>query len=854
MNPVRLFLNGFLSYQSPTELDFRGFELACVSGANGAGKSSLLDAITWVLFGEARSRDDDELINTHATSAEVELDFEYESNLYRVKRSKPRGKTTLLEFYLSNPDGGWRVLTEKSVRETENRLRQVLRMDFETFINASFFLQGRADQFAQQNSTSRKRILSSVLGLEVWETYKDSAAERRKAVEAEVKSIDAQLAVIETELAQENERKARLVEIERRLGELAEQRKDKEAALATLQRLAAALAEQARMVELLRARLEETRCRSERLESQNQGLQEERQQLQGRIERGAEIEEAYERWQAARRELERWEKTAAQFHEVQARRSKPLAEIAAGQSRLEEERRALNAQAALRKQEQDRLAELEVELPGVQTAIRALEEKLGERAALEEQWREAQQSIERMKAENERLKVDMKALRERLDRLGEVDGAVCPLCGQPLSPADRQSLIDSLTLEGKQMGDTYRQNLADQKTAEDRGHELRGLIERLGGQEKELRYLTQRQDQVTGEMERIHKAAAEWEQSGARRLVEIDGLLAGDEFAQEARARLAEIDLEAKALGYDTAAHDAARRSEMDGRGAERDLRELEAARASLQPLERQITGVTAEWKKEREQVETQEKELSTAEARYEKEAQDLPDLDLAESEALALQAEENRLRMDVGMVRQMVAVLNTQRKRKDRLTHEREEAVRQVARLKMLERAFGKDGVPALLIEQALPEIEAQANDILDRLTMGGMSIGFHTQRQLKSKKDEMRETLDIVITDSSGSKREYEMFSGGAACRIHFAIRLALSRVLAHRAGARLQTLFIDEGFGSQDADGRQRLVEAINLVRSEFSRILVITHLEELKDHFPARVEVEKTLNGSQVRVVT
>jgi exonuclease SbcC len=95
--------------------------------------------------------------------------------------------------------------------------------------------------------------------------------------------------------------------------------------------------------------------------------------------------------------------------------------------------------------------------------------------------------------------------------------------------------------------------------------------------------------------------------------------------------------------------------------------------------------------------------------------------------------------------------------------------------------------------------------------------------------------------------------MFSGGEAFRVNFAIRLALSEVLAQRAGARLQTLVIDEGFGSQDAQGRQRLVEAINLVRQDFARILVITHIDELKDAFPTRIEVEKTPRGSQLRVL-
>jgi len=158
------------------------------------------------------------------------------------------------------------------------------------------------------------------------------------------------------------------------------------------------------------------------------------------------------------------------------------------------------------------------------------------------------------------------------------------------------------------------------------------------------------------------------------------------------------------------------------------------------------------------------------------------------------------------------------------------------------------------MLIEQALPEIEAHANEILDRLSNGTMSVRFATQRQYKDKgRDDRKETLDIIISDDAG-EREYEMFSGGEAFRVNFAIRLALSRVLAQRAGARLQTLVIDEGFGSQDANGRQRLIEAINLVRPEFAKILVITHLEELKEAFPARIEVEKGPDGSSVRVVT
>ena len=132
-------------------------------------------------------------------------------------------------------------------------------------------------------------------------------------------------------------------------------------------------------------------------------------------------------------------------------------------------------------------------------------------------------------------------------------------------------------------------------------------------------------------------------------------------------------------------------------------------------------------------------------------------------------------------------------------------------------------------------------------------MSIEFSTQEKYKDeKRKDLRETLEIRIRDSSGW-RDYEMYSGGEAFRVNFAIRLALSEILAQRKGARLQTLVIDEGFGSQDAQGRQRLIEAINTVKNDFAKILIITHLDELKDAFPNRIEVEKTERGSMVTVV-
>jgi len=149
MIPINLHIRGFLSYKDPVDIDFEGLHLACITGPNGAGKSSILDAITWVLFGAARARND-QVVNQLSETAIVSLDFQYENQEFRIRRTKPIEKTMILEFYvLDSEKGEWRTLTEHTLGDTQKRILSTLRMDYNTFINASFFLQGKADQFTQ---------------------------------------------------------------------------------------------------------------------------------------------------------------------------------------------------------------------------------------------------------------------------------------------------------------------------------------------------------------------------------------------------------------------------------------------------------------------------------------------------------------------------------------------------------------------------------------------------------------------------------------------------------------------------------------------------------------------------------
>src|SRR5687767_7152756 len=125
MVPVRLTLQNFLSYGEscpPIELD--GIHVACLCGPNGHGKSALLDAITWALWGQARTSSADELVRLGQGSMLVELDFVLDSQLYRVIRKRTRGKNSQsdLQFQVQSEEGVWRALTGEGLKGTQKRI------------------------------------------------------------------------------------------------------------------------------------------------------------------------------------------------------------------------------------------------------------------------------------------------------------------------------------------------------------------------------------------------------------------------------------------------------------------------------------------------------------------------------------------------------------------------------------------------------------------------------------------------------------------------------------------------------------------------------------------------------------
>jgi exonuclease SbcC len=614
----------------------------------------------------------------------------------------------------------------------------------------------------------------------------------------------------------------------------------------------AALDEQRKLVDTLNSSLERSRSHLAGLESRLSAKQVDRDSYVDLVNRAKEIEAAHKEWQKIRKEIEEWDRTASQFHEREKDRTPLLERIAMERAKLEQEQELLLEQEKVISEQASTVSGLEAEIERVQSLLTDAQERFDQRGTLDRERNAARERQAELKAENEALKLDMNQLKERLDALKSAEGATCPLCGQELSEEHRLATLEQLEAEGKQKGDRYRTN---QMEAADLARQITNYesqITSLSPAENERIRFTGEISQLSERLQLFQFAANEWETAGKKRLEEVEVLLEKEEYAIEEHKKLAKIDKELAKLGYDAATHDEMRQRENDLRRIEDDFSNLKSAREVSKQIESEIKNLQLEIKNRETEIETLEGDYEAAQTKLETAASQSPNLDYAERELFRLRESENKTRSELGGAKQRVDVLGTQRARKAEFEREREELQQRIVQHRTLERAFGKDGVPALLIEQALPQIEEKANDLLDRLSDGQMSIRFVTQAEYKDKKrDDLRETLEIQISDGAGI-RAYEMYSGGEAFRVNFAIRLALSEILAQRKGARLQTLVIDEGFGSQDTLGRQRLVEAINLVKHDFAKILVITHLDELKDAFPTRIEVEKTERGSTISV--
>jgi exonuclease SbcC len=1004
--PVRLTLHSFLSHRH-TVLDLREIHTACICGGNGAGKSALLEALTWGLWGRCRTSHDEDIIHNGATEAQVEVIYECRGQTYRAIRSRSRTGSSGLEWQIQSASG-WRSLTQKGVRATQQALQAQLRLDYETFINSAYLRQGRADEFTLKRASERKQILAEILKLGQYDLMAERCRERARTTRVQVEMYQGQLDQMQVQRAQGPRLEAELMRLQARqqhlqtdqnrdqalLQQMRDQEEHRRQQQQRYQELTRQLTDLSTTLKHTEAQWRQQQQHLQELEKlvdhadwiqegyqayqqllrheqelnqqfqKYQVLKEKRQQLQAEraqqqqdflldlqglhnqlatletqreadrtlLQEGERIEAALKKYRQAQKALAAQEQRQAQALPLLAQRQDWLQRLRREKEQRQSRRDLLQHQIEHLQEQQQHLLSIQQAVQGVEAEIQQLEQQRRQQQQVGETLQQRRLLVHQLQEQLRTLERQWQLLQEQQDLLQEQTAdpnraLTCPLCYHPLTDQHRTQILTRQTQEQQDL-QNYIFVTREQLAVADREIEvLQSEVQRLSESLRSLDQQQQTRGRLHNQLE-IGRTQEEQLKCWQQEISHLEQILESESYAPILRQQLAEMESTLKAIGYSESDHTLYRSEAHRWRWAEsrwvewhkaqqqqqRLNQEIHQLRQQIQTreregttqierIDRQLHALEEElaalcydvkhhqilrerlseqqhWLRQwdallqaqeqiapqRQQVEASVKLLRQQRQTFDQAAQELEAVHTtlstlapvtqAQLQGLTTTLTQRRQQLDeviaqIGAVQQQLQQLEALQEEQTTLVKQVQQLRRQTQIYQELMGAFGRNGIPALIIENVLPELESEANQILSRLTSGQLHLQFITQRSGR-RSQKLIDTLDILIADAR-STRPYETYSGGEAFRINFAIRLALSRLLTQRSGTQLQTLLIDEGFGSQDQQGRQHLVGAINAVASDFARILVITHIPSLRDAFPTRIEVERGPQGSQLRLL-
>ena len=857
MIPLRLSIKNFLCYrENVPSLDFTGIHLACLCGDNGHGKSALLDAITWSLWGKARGRTQDDLISYGADEARVELEFVCRDTNYRVIRSHAKGiagrrRTGASDLQLQILNGAdAQPISGNSIRETQILVEQLVGMDYDTFINSAFLIQGRADEFASKTPSERKAVLASILGLNMYDEYQ----ERTRKKLSEARSIIDQSVGVSQQLEKEREDlgdpSLELQGVEKHLV-------DTEKQINSTRQELEQIRHRVREIEEKQAAISEERKQVDQLENEIGALSSSSISIQQRIRSYSEL---ISQTDTIRTGLLQFTESKSKFESLEAirglhitltDRKTQLQQDTAGkrnilESQIQETKRKISSELMP-------IAESEPRLLEQRDQLYLDNQKLNDRQHEFEDTRKQQQllanRITQTDTTSELYKREGEELARKLSLLNNLEGMStdCPLCGTTLTLDSCQGLANTYQVEIEDKRRLYRENQALLKSLQTDKSQLDDVLTKdeqdISGHRTNLEVSLVNMDRQIKESQGAQK-----ELSAMRSQLEgyLD-LLESGRFAEVETRDLVSLETEITDLGY----HEEVRQQaysemrqlqvfEQRGSALDQALAQLPVEQSELSQTTDMLTQRTDDLAIRKKKIIDDQKTIegfSSSQVNMKTLESNLETLERGQMSAISRRGFlEGQLRRLEELAKELEKV-DTRR-----LQLEEDQSIYQE-----LATAFGRQGIQAMLIETVIPRLEEEANYLLGRMTDNQMHLKLETQRERRSGRGEPIETLEINVSDELGP-RNYELYSGGESFRINLALRIALSKVLSQRMGATLPTLFIDEGFGTQDSVGRERIMDVISSIEDDFDKIIVITHLEDLKDMFPARIEVLKTTEGS------
>ncbi len=476
MIPQQLTLKNFLSYRDAT-LNFRGLHVACICGPNGAGKSSLLEAIAWAVWGQSRAAVEDDMIHMGAQEAQVDFIFRCNHHTYRIIRSRYRGQSSLLEFQVETPQG-FRSLTERGMRATQQLILQHLKLDYDTFINSAYLRQGRADEFMLKRPSERKQILADLLKLDQYDELAEQAKERSRQTKAELSLLEQSIDRIATQLQEKDQIAAEQVTLE---AALAQMQQHQQADIEQLRQLQAIQQQRQAWQQQMTIQQQQQRHLQQdcqRLQQELASLQQQQQQLEDRLGQSEAIASGHSQFQSLQAEEEIYTAKFRADQVAQSQRQQLQQQQAEELSQLKDQLRQAQAQlSALQQQEQEvqqTLSKVD-EIESAMEQLRQARTRLSELDQLQIKVAPLQQRRQQIQTQVDRMQARITA---RLEELQSLEKSL--QAEQSKQPQLQQAVIEvAAQIEHLERRRVYQQRVRE------KGLERRSFMERLQAHQRD---------------------------------------------------------------------------------------------------------------------------------------------------------------------------------------------------------------------------------------------------------------------------------------------------------------------------------------------------------------------------------
>ena len=858
MIPLQISIENFMCYKERLdELNLEDIHVACLSGKNGHGKTALLDAITWVLWGKSRARTQNELLHQGENSMQVILDFASQTQKYRVTRIHTKGKgsssgkTELnLEILLN---GSATSIMGNTIRDTEHKIIKLLNLDYETFINTSYLRQGDADHFTKSNPSERKQILSEVLDLSYYEHLENISKEKSKKFKNEVANKKAIVSSKSLDISDKSYLQEKLRQAELKITKLTPKEQELSIYYSSLLSKKETLSRDKLEQNRLNSSIENSLKEFKELTMQLDNWTKEISDLENLIKRSDEISNKKIDLDNMKLLLSKYDEDLIKLKDFE----KEL--IILEQSIYFEEEMLSKDLITAKSLYESKLkpALTEIEILNQQIAIIEKEksvnnialESLASKITAKEK---ISLQIKELEIQNKNLESNMNETRNKFNILEQVN-AICPICEQNLDPNSKKTITFNLEKSGLESKTIYIENT---HTISEFQIQLDLHTYEINNDQKKITDLNKiLESKLIESNMKLHNCNDLITQipEVVKRITEITHIIEDGNFKLPEREKKSKISKNISMISYNPEEHMKIKKEYIQLKEYEELYVHLEQARQRTELITTLISENSNSAQKRKSEIAIWKSDLSEIETRL----TDAIDIESEINDSVTkLKSIRENVQNQVSeksiLNNQIESISKTEKDINDLNTKIKSDS-KEIEIYDELAFAFGRNGIQALLIERSVPQIQNTANELLSRLTHNRMAIKLTFQKGRIDRLTGLHsEELDISISDEIGT-RNYETFSGGETFRIDFAIRIALSKLLASRSGAPLPILFIDEGFGSQDSEGQEKLIEAIQSIQNDFEKIIVITHIDQMKENFDQIIEVTKSGTGSKIQII-